>query len=335
MVVAFTLLLLTANAFAQQIQWMKQLSGNSPAQSTGHDLAMDANGNTYVAGAFGGTINFGGGTQMTATGVSDFFYVKYDPNGNLLFAKQIGQSNGYVSATGVSLFTDASSNVFLYVYGYFTSTNGQLITVNFDPMGSSAGNLTMVDYIGDAFVSKYNSSGVFQWAQRVANTDANNTGGGKIAIDGSGNAYIVSGVQFGTPYLRKLAAATGTQVWATAVGLNVHNIAVSASTVFIVGAGLSGSRPIAWYDLNGTFQGSNGNTLYNYESVAIGSDGQIYVAGGNVIGDGTTNVAIEKYPVISNAATSWASILTMVLQGRRLIFHLSTTQSIAKTRKLS
>jgi len=98
-------------------QWAKKMGG---AQSdAGYSLTIDSKGNVYTAGLFNGIADFdpGPGVQaMTAsgnseyistTGASDIFISKLDPNGNYLWARQLGNSRS------VSIGIDATDAVYV------------------------------------------------------------------------------------------------------------------------------------------------------------------------------------------------------------------------------
>jgi hypothetical protein len=66
--------------------------------------ATDTLGNVYVAGKFTGGATFGT-TNLVDAGSGDVFVAKYDPEGNLLWAKRAG-GTAVDEATGIA--TDAA-----------------------------------------------------------------------------------------------------------------------------------------------------------------------------------------------------------------------------------
>ena len=68
--------------------WAKQAMGTY--SNYGNDIAVDANGNSYVTGYFWGNATFGT-TTLTSSGEKDIFVAKLDSNGNWLWAKQAGE----------------------------------------------------------------------------------------------------------------------------------------------------------------------------------------------------------------------------------------------------
>ena len=62
-------------------------SGNgNPSYDTGVDMVMDNSGNSFVTGSYSGSINFGKFILTSNNLSSDVFVVKYDPDGNILWA---------------------------------------------------------------------------------------------------------------------------------------------------------------------------------------------------------------------------------------------------------
>lgn len=74
-------------------RWSRRFGG--PAAEYANDLALDPQGNIYLAGSFWGTVDFGGG-PMAEGG----FVVKLDPRGNHLWSKPV--KNGRVNGVAVT-----------------------------------------------------------------------------------------------------------------------------------------------------------------------------------------------------------------------------------------
>ena len=157
-------------------QWARTWGGTGDESGAG--VAADISGNTYVTGYFNGAdVNFNpdGSDLHSALGQSDIFLSKYDSSGAFVWALTWGGAdfdNGYAVAT-------YGSDI-VYVAGKFRGAN-----VNLNPGGSDIHN----SHGGcDAFVSEFNSNGVFQWAHSWGGTSYDFTYG--VAADSSGNAYV-------------------------------------------------------------------------------------------------------------------------------------------------
>jgi hypothetical protein len=119
------------------IVWAKNASGVDYASA--YSVTADSIGNIYVCGDFGGdSITFGNVT-LYSNGYDDLYVVKYDNEGNILWAKCAG---GAESDLARSVSIDKSGN--LYVAGAFCSS---LIT--FDSITLTNGN-----HLWDIVISK-------------------------------------------------------------------------------------------------------------------------------------------------------------------------------------
>ncbi|MBI4645310.1 MAG: SBBP repeat-containing protein, partial [Bacteroidia bacterium] len=78
---------------AQNYQWAKAIG--STYTDYGNSIAVDDTGNVYITGDFQSTADFNPGTgiaNLTPVGYKDIFIAKYAPNGNSLWAKNIGST---------------------------------------------------------------------------------------------------------------------------------------------------------------------------------------------------------------------------------------------------
>ncbi|RFF27560.1 hypothetical protein DZK25_07690 [Wenzhouxiangella sp. 15181] len=161
-----------------ELAWGYSLGGEY--DDTGRGIGVDGEGNVYVTGEFRGTVDFDPGpeeaTFQAASGTSpDIFALKFDPDGNFIWARAMHGSDGsdFVNDSSV----DSNGN--LLTTGKF---NG---TVDFDP-GPDSFHLTSGER-DDIFVHKLDSDGNFVWARAMV-SDESNEGIG-IAVDDAGNVY--------------------------------------------------------------------------------------------------------------------------------------------------
>ncbi|OFY90512.1 MAG: hypothetical protein A3K10_09225 [Bacteroidetes bacterium RIFCSPLOWO2_12_FULL_31_6] len=148
--------------------------GNNNYDNYGPSVATDALGNVYWAGNFWGkTITFGTTSFSNTAGTYDMFFVKYDKNGNLLWAKNPG---GTLNDNVNSIVVDSFANI--YLVGSYRS-----YTCYFDTITLTCGGSTYT------FIAKYDSSGSAIWAKQAGYI------GVDIAFscytDSSGNIYTV------------------------------------------------------------------------------------------------------------------------------------------------
>ena len=156
-----------------------------PAGGTGSDfglgIAVDGSGNSYATGFFDGSATFGPGetneTTLTSTGSDEIFVAKYDASGDLVWAKRAG---GASFDQGQGIAVDGSGNS--YVTGDFFGS---------PTFGPGETNETTLTSAGgdDIFVTKYDASGDLVWAKQAGGTGLDEGNG--IAVDGSGNSYVV------------------------------------------------------------------------------------------------------------------------------------------------
>jgi len=78
-------------------------------------MCVDHSGNVIAIGQFVGTITFGNVT-LTAAGSEDLFLVKYDPAGNLLWARNAGGANEQYWDLCTDVCTDDIGNIYLLGY---------------------------------------------------------------------------------------------------------------------------------------------------------------------------------------------------------------------------
>jgi hypothetical protein len=213
-------------------------SGDSDAA-----LAVDAAGNVYMAGFFGGSISFGTQTLSSAQNTTESFVVKFSPQGTLLWSKTAGVTNGDAYVGGVAV--DAAGNV--YVSGDF---DGSLDFGGGATMQLSANN-------NDIFLYKFTSAGAPLWGRRAGSTS--NDINFDLAADAAGNTYLTGTIRgsanFGSVVLNGSGATggdiyaakfdtQGNAVWAQRTGTpgedNGITIAVDAAGTVVVGGYVNG-----------------------------------------------------------------------------------------------
>jgi gliding motility-associated-like protein len=170
--------------------WGKQMGGlgGQYGYVDAEDVKCDDAGNVYSTGWFGNTCNFDPGltnTSLTSGGPADGFVCKYDPNGNFLWVKKIGNSaaNNVVQPRGIDV--DVNGNV--YTSGSFIGTQ------DVDP-GNGVYNLTSNGSL-DAYVLKLNSNGEFVWAKNLGGNDGDFSF--DLCVGTNGNVYVL-GLFYGT-----------------------------------------------------------------------------------------------------------------------------------------
>jgi hypothetical protein len=175
-ILLFIVLLFCKQMSAQTYDWAwVQRYGDNNYES-GTSLALDANGNIYLCGAFASpSISFGNislTNSNIAGGVNDAFVAKFSNNGTPIWAFKIGGTGNDVAH---SIGVDGQGNC--YVIGNFQSTSINIGGNTFTNPGGST----------NLFVAKLSPAGVYYWSIR-GNGMGNS--GMSIAVDSIGNSFI-------------------------------------------------------------------------------------------------------------------------------------------------
>jgi hypothetical protein len=278
------------------VAWAKSAGG--PSAEYALSVAVDLVGNPYLTGYADPSIITFDTIHLVNTGV---FIVKYDVNGNALWAQTAGRGTG-MNYDAESIAVDASGNA--YIEGNYDGT----MLFGSDTL-TSAG-------LYDVFLAKYDANGIEQWARSAggasyeyANSDA---------VDVSGNIYITG--YFMDPhtiigndtlafkgvddiFLAKYDAG-GNVLWATSAGDKYLEHALSIKTdvpgnvymagyfndsSFTIGSTtlVNASRGhdevfVAKYDPNGNVvwaKSAGGTDSDDATSVATDAVGNVYTAG--------------------------------------------------------
>ncbi len=161
--------------------WVKTMGGIGG--DFGYGITLDQNSNIYITGGFNDVVDFDpgvGNVTLTSNGDEDIFVCEYDPNGNLVWAKNLG---GVYMDEGHYISVDSDNNV--YTTGYFD------ILGDFDPSGATY-NL-YGQSCTNLFVSKLSGSGNFIWAKNVSGP----TDGYALELDGNGGLFV-TGIFWGS-----------------------------------------------------------------------------------------------------------------------------------------
>lgn len=206
------------------LQWT-HLLGVSGNLTQGNGVAVDSSGDCYVTGITRGSLD-----GETFNGTQDAFIVKYNSLGSRQWTKLTGNPSGK-STTGVAIAVDSNKNS--YITGF---TNGDLDGETFTG-------------ISDAFVSKYNSSGIKQWTKFLGTSAfSNETYSRGIAVDSSGNSFITGytgtgnlngEIRIGTidAFLMKFDT-NGTKKWTKLIGSSLKETIAYSIVVDSVGNNL-------------------------------------------------------------------------------------------------
>ncbi|MFH0867557.1 MAG: gliding motility-associated C-terminal domain-containing protein, partial [Bacteroidota bacterium] len=157
-------------------QWFRYMGGSTYTVSYG--VATDNSSNVYVTGDFYYNMIFFGtpNTSLTNTYPNCIFVAKYNSAGSLQWANSDGSLE---SITSRNIVTDDLSDA--YITGSFQCRLNEYADVY------GQGTFNSVGY-WDMFVSKYNSSGNWQWARQSGGRQNDVSYG--ITVDGEYDIYI-------------------------------------------------------------------------------------------------------------------------------------------------
>ena len=208
--------------------WAKEMGPTGTSVGIASGIAIDNAGNIYTTGYFNGAGDFdpGAGTFTLTSGASNSGYItKFDPSGNFIWAKQIGDGASGNNVYSYGIVLDAAANIY--------TTGGFVHTVDFDP-GSNVSSMTTTGSFQDAYILKLDSGGNYRWSKQLGGSYDELAY--SIALDASANVYttgvlISSQADFdpgsGTYYLSSFGSldiyvsklnSNGDFVWARQLG---------------------------------------------------------------------------------------------------------------------
>ncbi len=200
---------------------------NAGGEDAGTDIAVDALGNAYIAGA----------TDAYGTGI-DYFIYSINPSGSYRWLQRYnGPANGEDRI--LSMITDASGDVVVSGYSNQGATGFDPVTIKYNSAGTQqwirtlnvggddraydltvdgsgniylAGKTNAYGTADDYMTCSYNAAGDFRWLMAYNNSAANlNDFAVKLIADGQGNVYVTGASNGGgNDYLTiKYASVTG------------------------------------------------------------------------------------------------------------------------------
>ena len=323
---------------AQSFEWIQTagypMANISATDISGHGVAVDGQGNVYVAGTFHDTTTFDS-KQLVTDSKGDVFIAKYSGDGTIQWVKQI--SNDQELFVG-DIAVDAAGNS--YITGAFNSTT------SFDGEEVVSDKATGYTPTYDFYVVSFGPDGTRRWVQTstglsvAAFTSVASNSSGQVVIMGSHNGVITLGGKSTANkgyFIGQLNTADGTLAWLTEDGTGIipstvyGGIAIDGSgNVAIHGAGgflaitigstqVTGGFFTAYYDNTGALQWVKTVTgtgfLDSPQAVAFDAAGNVYT-GGSVTAAAvfdtetadTTGGYVAKYS--SAGAIAWVKSIT-------------------------
>ena len=175
--------LTTAGLFVAKINgsgtWQWAVPGGGRADVFASSIAVSGSGNVYVAGSYQSAATFGT-VALLGSGYTSAFLTQLDTAGNYGWSQALKGTGNNI--TGKATAVDARGNY--YITGYFAGT----CTLGAFTLTSAGGT--------DAFVAKLDAAGNYLWV--VSGGGSSTDFGADLAVDGSGNVYVVNSCAAGT-----------------------------------------------------------------------------------------------------------------------------------------
>ncbi len=287
-----------------------RLVASSVNDAIGLTVTCDPLSNVYIGGIY---LSTGTGYIRTASNANVYanvaqlpavsngaaFVSKFDASGSYQYSRLVDalSSSSAVIDYGYSVTCDTSGN--MYLCGVYNGTPANVVTASSTNVYANAASLPPDLGGSGVFVSKFDSSGSYQYSRLVDSTSTSTEEvGNAVACDKSGNMYLGGNYNGSSVYIR---SATSSNVYS-----NIGTLPESSNvTGFVVRFSPTGdyTAPTQAYSTFARIVDGSGSDVGN--SVAVDSSGNVYLAGNYA---GTPNIknssgtTIATLPTASNAA---------------------------------
>ena len=182
---------------AGSLLWVRRAGG--PGFDTANAIAVDAQGNSYVTGAFEGTAGFGTNSLVNLDAISftDIFVTKLDADGNFVWARSTGARG--ISDAGHAIALDSAGNVLVAGRSGQTTFGGNAV------IGT-----------GRIFLAKFDNAGTALWARAagLAGSGGVLDAATGVGVDGTGRIHLAGNFEgpqatFGTATLTNRGLSDG------------------------------------------------------------------------------------------------------------------------------
>lgn len=303
--------------------WTKQFGTTEKDKAT--SITINSKGNLFIAGKTQGA--FDGG--ISDSRYYDYFIIKYDTNGSLIWNKQFGRT-GYVF-DGITIACDSNDN--LFVGGDSTTirkfdTNGALLwSRQFGTTRTDHTTSITTDNDGNIFITG-NTLGTFNGELRIASgwaTDA-------FIIKYSNDGTFLWNRQFGT-----LGYDTPVSITADTSG----NIFIGGYTSATINGAINiyyNDATIVKYNSNGTLLWNRQFGAYNHDfvtSITTDNSGNPIVTGYNSAGSFVTKYNSEGLPLWNNQLSGYGIYAYSIFAHNSNLFITGNSRRDAFLAKLS
>jgi hypothetical protein len=285
--------------------WAKGATGNNLDSSWGitYSIAADSIGNVYATGNYNGSFYFGAykiSTGFYGNSSGDAYMVKYNANGNVIWANSPTIATKSTFLIGSSVSTDYAGDI--YMAGYW----GGEIKIGQDTLN--------FNHYSNGLLVKYDTNGNVLWVRNTTTTSIGSVRYIACTTDKNGNVYVTGSfndtIHIGAFTLDTTATAAlivkydknGNAIWAKSISAE-YGFAITISKLgnIYVAGNLNSTPFVAKFD-------TAGNNLWIRSATASGS----YVAyASSVATDNTENVYItggSTYPSYTFGNTTLSTL---------------------------
>ncbi len=291
-------------------------------------VAIDSSGNIY-----------GGGTALTG-GTSPYYMqiVKYNSSGTIQWQYKYGDGTAVViSGSFNNISIDSSGNIYFCGRANYSSTGGQLFKLDtsgaitwqknlYQGVYDVVFNAVTFDTSGNVYctgaapvsggehviTAKYNSSGTLQW-QKTLSAPGAQTGYG-IAVDSSGNVYVVGGDQNTKNGIVAKYDSSGAIQWQRNLGSSTNTYTSNCTSIKIMPNGAL------------AISGNTSNTQTRGLFAILPTDGS--KTGSYTVGSSTVVYAASSY---TDGTSTFTSATTSYTATATSLSNTSVSQSVATT----
>lgn len=312
--------------------WVAHYGGNGYDTPAG--LALDSQGNVYVAGYF-----------YSPDTYYDYATVKYDANGNQLWAARYDRP-GLSYDAAVALALDHLGNLYVTGVSYGAGTGRDFATLKYDANGSelwlrrysrqqtissdtvvalatdsqgniyAVGNSSTAETREDYTIVKYDADGNLLWVNHYNGSGSGMDEASALAIDGQGNLYVTGSSWGGSStsydYTTVKYDRDGNELWVAryngpsnlfdrAVALAIDGQGNVYVTGYSEGSGTGFDYATVKYGADGTLlwvarYNGQGNGSDYARSIALDGQGNVYVTGSAWNGSNYDYVTVKYSP---------------------------------------
>jgi hypothetical protein len=287
------------------IQWASYYGG--AAEDEGNSITTDISGNIYITGLTASTSGIAtlGAYQTVFGGVNDVFLAKFNTSGAIQWSTYYGGSD---DDEGYSVAFDGAGN--LYMTGLTQSTSG---------IATSGAYQVTTGGDGDAFLTKFNTSGAIQWASYYGGSGYDYGNG--VTTDNFGDVYI-TGYTTSTSGIATLGGYQTTLVGGNNALLAQFNFVAPITGTLNVCVGsnttLSDATAGGVWSSGSNAIGTVGSSTGIVTGISAGTTTISYTVSGNTV---TTVVTVSTFPIVgtitgtANVCHTFTAILSDAATG--------------------